>query len=422
MTPGVRGANETVSPSVTEPKPSAAFFFGRFSVLADRRNWKDLPDYFNPGGVFGAVHIIACGDDHTYETLRFGSLHIHPVRSLTTWPRMKRLNDAYVLAAGTRLLARIIRDHRVDLVAQIDATPVKYGVPVVYMGRKYGLPSIVTLCNDYDAMMRLTTSVLTRIVQRRLWPYVLTNCTKVRSKGTFIAGFTSQYGLPPSKVEIIPNKEDLGKFQAEPDTRRLDRAAAEWGVREMAPHSVLLMTCARLIEAKNVGRMLEAVAAASATCGNLGFLIVGEGPLRSALQDKAVALGIGDRVRFLGYLPHDELRLAYQLADIFLFPTLYEGHPRALLEAMLSGLPVIASNHGAVRDVVEAGTDGILVNARDVDDITDAIVRLASDPDLRVTMGRHPTFRPARYSQEEIGSREAAFYLETLAEHRDAPA
>jgi glycosyltransferase involved in cell wall biosynthesis len=407
------------SGEVIQRQPTAAFVFGPFSILADRRNWRDLPSFFNPDGVFAKVHIIACGDDHDYRTLEFGSLRIHPVRSLSTRPSLRRLNDAYVLAAGTRLLAKLIEAHEIDLVAQIDATPVKYGLPVVYLARKYGLPSIVTLCNDYDALIRHNASAFERIVQRQLWPYVLTGSTRVRSKGRHIALFAHKHGVPESKIVVIPNKEDLSKFQEVPNKQELSEAAARWGIQDLVDGCVVMITCARLIEAKNVRRMVEAVAAANTASGNLAFLIVGEGPLRPSLEKTARDLGVEDRVRFIGYLPHDELRLAYRLADVFLFPTLYEGHPRALLEAMLSGLPVIASKHGAVHDVVEDGIDGILVDAHDVDQIADAITRLASDRDLRIVLGRHRVFDPSRYSKETIDREEAAFYLETLKAHQD---
>jgi glycosyltransferase involved in cell wall biosynthesis len=398
-------------------KSNAAFVFGPFSILAGRRNWRDLDSFFNPEGVFGEVHVIACGDDHDYDTLRFGSLRIHPVRSITIRPSLRRLNDLYVLAAGTRLLARLIEGNEIDLVGQIDATPVKYGLPAVFLGKRYGLPSVVTLCNDYDAIMRYNTSAPGRLVKRLLWPYVLRNCTRVRSKGEYIAGFARNHGVPESRIAVIPNKEDLSKFQVAPGQDELREAAARWGIQGLVGRSLLIITCARLIEAKNVGRMLEAVASANASCGNLHFLIAGDGPLRASLESTAERLGIGERVRFLGYLPHDELRLAYRLADVFLFPTLYEGHPRALMEAMMSGLPVIASRHGAVRDVVQDGTDGILVDALDVDQIADAIVSLARDGELRVALSRHPTFDPARYSQEAIGAIEAAFYRDALEQY-----
>jgi glycosyltransferase involved in cell wall biosynthesis len=400
-------------------QPTAGFVFGPFSILADRRNWRDLSSFFNPDGVFAKVHIIACGDDHNYNTLNFGSLRIHPVRSLTTRPSLRRLNDAYVLAAGTRLLAKLIEANEIDLLAQIDATPVKYGLPVVYLAKKYGLPSVVTLCSDYDANMKHNASAVGRIVQRQLWPYVFNGSTRVRSKGRHIASFARKYGVPESNIAVIPNKEDLSKFQEVPSEQELREAATRWGIQDLVDRCVVVITCARLIEAKNVRRMVEAVAAANSTRGNLALLIVGEGPLRPSLEKTAHNLGVEDRVRFLGYLPHDELRLAYRLADVFLFPTLYEGHPRALMEAMLSGLPVIASKHGAIREVVEDGADGILVDAHDVDQIANAITRLASDRDLRIVFGRHPAFDPSRYSKETIDREEAAFYLETLKAHQD---
>ena len=178
------------------------------------------------------------------------------------------------------------------------------------------------------------------------------------------------------------------------------------------------MTCARLIDVKNIDQVLDALALASKRHGSLALLIVGEGPLRSRLEERVSNLGLDSGVKFLGYLPHDELSLLYHMSDVFLLPTLYEGHPRALLEARLAGLPVIASTHGSVRELVTNDLGGLLVDPLSVDAIADAMVELAGNVQLRDRFRRDPTFDPSLFSIEAVSAQEEVFYLEAISVFR----
>ncbi|HEX6924549.1 MAG TPA: glycosyltransferase family 4 protein [Longimicrobiaceae bacterium] len=399
----------------SEQKPVLAGVMGSFSNLAKSRNWRDLEEFFNPAGAFREVHLISMGDDHEYEHIRFGTVVVHPIRSLSEAPRLRIINNLYTMACALRRLRRVLREHDIALVAQIFGGPLKFGLPAVVAAKEAGLPSVISLHNDYERMMALTYSRPLRWAARFVWDYLFRNCTRVRSVSRYIADFAIRAGVPPKKVQVIPNKEDLEKFQATPSREELLKMTAEIGLREVSADSVILLTVARLTPAKNIAGMLRGFARAAAKIPHLYYVIAGDGPLRSELQRLAIQLGVADRVFFLGFVAHDRLRTLYHLADVFLFATHYEGQPRVLVEAMLARLPVVCANYGQVCEVVRDGHDGIWVDPNNVSDIANALETLAADADLRRGMSMHPDFDAGLYSVERVGAQEAAFYLSLLA-------
>lgn len=400
----------------THDKPSLALVFGHFSSPAGMRGWRDLEAFFNPRNAFGQVHVIAMGDPYEYPAYQFGSVHVHRIRSFLRPNILRRLGDIYALVLGTIMLRRLVRDRQIDLILQIDSTPLKYGLPAVLVAKRGKIPSVITLCNDYEEMMK-NSSLLLRWFGRLVWPYLFKNCTRVRSKGHHIAQFALKYGVSRGKLCVIPNKQETEVFLSRPSAGELQRAAESMGLADLVHDSVVFVTVARLIPVKNIERVLRAFKEVRRRIPNLTYLIAGKGPLRESLEILAKELGVTDRVRFLGYLSHDQLRLVYHLSDVLVFPTLYEGHPRAVLEAMLCKMPIICANVGAVCEFVKNGRDGLWVNPQSVDAIASAMEQLAIDPKLRAELGRHATFDPYEYSVESVGAREAAFYLQTIRDH-----
>ena len=162
--------------------------------------------------------------------------------------------------------------------------------------------------------------------------------------------------------------------------------------------------------------LLRAFARGLEQCPEMVYLIAGDGPLRAHLEAVARELGIEEKVRFLGHFAsHDRLRHIYHLSDVFLFPTLYEGQPRTVVEALLSQLPIICANYGQVCEVVVDGEDGLWVDPLDIDAVANAIVRLGTNHDIRLRMAQHTNFDAHRFSEERVSAQEAEFYLSAIS-------
>jgi len=177
--------------------------------------------------------------------------------------------------------------------------------------------------------------------------------------------------VPPSRVDVIPEgvgASPAGDSEPEPALRERhglgDRAVA-LSVSAKRPH-------------KNLMALLEAVAVMPAQRRPV-LLIPGYAtPHEQQLRERAQALGIGDDVRFLGWVSGAELEGLYALASVFVFPSLYEGFGLPVLEAMRRGVPVACSNRSSLPEV--AGDAALLFDPEDPRAITAAIERLLRDP------------------------------------------
>jgi len=175
----------------------------------------------------------------------------------------------------------------------------------------------------------------------------------------------------------------------------------------------VILFVGRLAEKKGVTYLIEAMKDIDAR-----LCIVGDGPLMQSLRVQAEPQG--DKIRFLGAKSHVELRNIYASADVFAAPSVtasdgdIEGFGLVLLEAMASGLPVVASNSGGIRDVVRMGENGILVEEKAPKALAVAINRLLEDEAEynRLAEGGYAT--AARYDYSEVGKRYAELLLRML--------
>jgi glycosyltransferase involved in cell wall biosynthesis len=177
-------------------------------------------------------------------------------------------------------------------------------------------------------------------------------------------------GYEAGRVYRIPNSIDRSIFYSE-------------SKKETAESTVIFSGA--LDKRKGVEVLLEAWKDVHKIFPKCNLMILGKGPQKTYLEIKADRLGITDAVKFTGHVSSvpDYLRIA----DIFVLPSLQEGLPNSLLEAMACGLPVIASKIGGVVDVVEDGKSGILVEPGDISGLASAMVRLLKDNVLRQRLG-----------------------------------
>jgi glycosyltransferase involved in cell wall biosynthesis len=142
--------------------------------------------------------------------------------------------------------------------------------------------------------------------------------------------------------------------------------------------------------------------------------IAGDGPQMQVLQSMAKELGIGERVFFHGWQSPPQLMKQYQQANLFLFPSRHEGMPNALLEAMASGLPVVASCIAGNEELVMDGKTGCLVPSEDADALQRALKKLLLDSALREQMGRASRQRVEENYSWESTAQQYALLLEQV--------
>jgi glycosyltransferase involved in cell wall biosynthesis len=203
-------------------------------------------------------------------------------------------------------------------------------------------------------------------------------------------------GVEPERITVIPNYVDTEALK--PAVRRPGSARRACFV-------------GRLHEQKNIPALLEALVGL-----NLELTLVGSGELAGSLQ--ALATRLGANVRFAGNLPHEQVAALMQGSDLFVMPSLYEGHPKALLEAMASGLPIVATDTPGIRELVRHGETGWLCGT-DTASIRAAIQHVAADPTLRARLGAAAReYAVAHFSLARIVDLELTVLRETVADAR----
>jgi glycosyltransferase involved in cell wall biosynthesis len=190
-------------------------------------------------------------------------------------------------------------------------------------------------------------------------------------------------GIPSAKMAIVPNGVDINRFR--PPGGSEDRAQARkvLGLPEDGP---LVATLSVLRPEKGHELFLESVASMERELPDAVFAIMGDGPERERLQGVAARLGLDARVRFTGWV--SETEVALRAVDVLVFSSepVVETAPLAALEAMASGVPVVASDVGSLREIVTDGETGFLFPPGDGRALAERIRALLSDEALRKRM------------------------------------
>jgi glycosyltransferase involved in cell wall biosynthesis len=187
----------------------------------------------------------------------------------------------------------------------------------------------------------------------------------------------AQLGRP---VQHVPKGVDADRFSPNgPDCR------AELQLQAKS----IVVAVGRLVPIKNITLLVEALPLLRQRVPSAHLLIVGEGPERRSLQQRAERLAVGGAITFAGYKPLEELPPLYRTADVFALPSDFDNSPNVVLEAMACGLPVVATDVGGVREYVEDGRGGDLVPARDAARMADAVARWLQAPDRRASASAH---------------------------------
>jgi glycosyltransferase involved in cell wall biosynthesis len=147
---------------------------------------------------------------------------------------------------------------------------------------------------------------------------------------------------------------------------------------------VVVGTVTRLHESKGNAYLVEAARLVLDVRPQARFVLIGEGPLRAELEARAAALGLGDRFRFLGFVK--DVPAALAAFDLAVFPSLWEGTPLTVFEAMAAGRPIVATDADGLAEVLRDGQNAALVPRRDAPALARQIVRLIDDPSERARL------------------------------------
>jgi len=244
-----------------------------------------------------------------------------------------------------------------------------------FAGRLVGVPAIVHTVhgwsfNDEQPGWKRSLYVMLERLAARWTDKMIVVSARNRDKGLALG-----IGRPDQYL-VIHSGIDVAEFRTSQRPREEVRRSLGFD-----PDDIVVGTIACLKPQKAPLDFVRAAAAAHAECPQLRFFIAGDGELRSAVEREVERLGLTDVVRLLGWR-HDVPDLLHAM-DLFLLTSLFEGLPRAVLQAMAAGIPVIATEVDGTPEVVEQDVTGLLVPPGDPDATAAALVRAAGDADLR---------------------------------------
>lgn len=271
-----------------------------------------------------------------------------------------------------RRMASIVRSEGVDLIHVHEIGMGSYAAAVGVLLR---VPLVVTVHGRNE-------TAATGRVRRIAYGLALRTANVVsvsRELKTWIAG---TYGLSPDSIQVIENGIDLGPFDA------IDRCESRRRVRNslgIPDEAVVAVSVGRLFPVKNHDLMLRAFRGIGGNGPEARLVLVGNGPERGNLEEKARSYGLGGAVQFLG--ERGDVPAILAAADLFLLTSSSEGLSIAIMEAMASRLPVIATAVGDNGVLIQDGVTGRLVDVRDEAGLTEHMRRLIQDVELRREMG-----------------------------------
>jgi phosphatidylinositol alpha-1,6-mannosyltransferase len=143
----------------------------------------------------------------------------------------------------------------------------------------------------------------------------------------------------------------------------------------------------RLVPIKNLPLMLAAIAEVRTVEPSVMLVLVGEGPLLPALHARTRELGISEHVKFAGYVPQDATADWYRSAEVFALSSDFDNSPNVVLEAMASGLPIVATDVGGLRDYVTPGVNGTLTPKGDAGAFARALLEYLTDRPRAAVVG-----------------------------------
>lgn len=366
------------------------------------------------GGVPNHVLTLTCGLALRHDVTVFcGALDAGHAQTLAAsgipvryipFRRLPHPDDIRVLAG---LVTQLRRD-RFDVVHTHTSKAALVGGIAARLAR---VPAIINTAHNlgYLALQRRFLRELFRLYDRTLFALtahrVVTVSERVRL-GVLAGGIAKA-----DKVVAIHNGIDLSRFEARATAAAAAALRAEFDLT--AKHCVVAVV-ARLVWFKGIDVLIAALPSVLSRSPEVRVVIAGAGPLRDALDVQARALGVSAALIFLG--ERSDIPAILAAADIFALPSVSEGLPISILEAMATGKPVVASAVGGVPELVSDGETGFLVPARDPRGLAEALVFLADNPAARVRMGTAGRAHvAAAFTTARMVGRTESLYRDVLA-------
>lgn len=286
---------------------------------------------------------------------------------------------------------KLVQKNKYDLSHSFFTVPC--GFISLLIKRKYKIPYVVSLrgsdvpgYSERFAFLYVFIKPLVRLIWRKA-DAVISN-----SKGLKELALKTN---SKQEIGVIYNGIDISDFIPKPENRPNDKL-------------IITVGASRVTARKGINYLIEAIKKLSPKYPNIYLRVMGGGNEKENLENLAKELNLEKNVEFIGRIPRENTSPYYQEAGIFVLPSLNEGMSNAMLEALASGLPLIATDTGGTREILEEGENGFIVKMKNSQNLAEKIELLVKDPDLRKRMGEASRKKAEMMSWEKV----AREYLE----------
>ena len=343
------------------------------------------------------VHFVANRVPFRLGELSQQGVYYHQVDSMT-YP----LFDAPLTTLSeASKLAEVIEEFGIDVIHAHYAVPhATAAILARDMVRGPKRPVVVTTLHGTDVTLVGLNRAYLRTTQ-----YSIEHSDLVTAVSSYLSEYTVDEMNVRRSIRVIPNTVDTSRF----------RPGGDPGVRLRFAHpdEKLLVHVSNFRPVKRVEDVIRIFARVSGVVG-ARLLMIGDGPDRPQAYGLAAELGVSGRVSFLGSFPRVEDILS--VADLFLLPSSQESFGLSALEAMSSGVPVVASDIGGIPEVVDNGQTGYLLPLGDAGGMAEAAIRLLTDPDHHARFARAARDRAVGvFGEDRILPLYEAAYVDALA-------
>ena len=343
--------------------------------------------YWNPCEIFDEVHILSLNKkdiepEKVQSLVGRAKLHIHALGR----------PNVLTLARYYPKVARFLHELNPDIVRSHG--PWHSGSIGVYAAKKVGVPCVNSIHNDIDAMRRFDKRILLRMVEP-LEYYTMANASVV----ICVSNYLHEYAGAHRAKRTVTN---YNRVYAAQFRREIPRS-------KHGPPKILTVT--RLDPQKYPECLIRAIVSLDAK-----LKIIGQGTRAEFLHELARKLGVADRVEFIDMVPNRDIHLHYHDADIFALASHYEGFCIPILEAMASGLPVVACNTNPIPEIL--GGEGVVVE-KNPKAFEQAFRDLIANPDKRIDLGTAAMKRASTLDGELMEKREAQMFEAFLSKSED---
>ncbi|MBN2087485.1 glycosyltransferase family 4 protein [Candidatus Peregrinibacteria bacterium] len=243
-----------------------------------------------------------------------------------------------------------------------------FGIPCGYIAMKLGLPYIVSLRGSDVPFFNERYTLLDRLIFKRLSGKIWKKAKAVIANSEELKALALK-SHPNQKIDIIHNGVDVDTFQNVPSSKR---------------DKFTILCVSRLTSRKGISFLIKAFAKLNST-NDCVLTIVGGGNREIELKNLAKDLGVDKSIEFLGAVSKEEIPKSYRSSDVFVLPSLYEGMSNSCLEAMASGIPVVTTDTGGMKELLD---NDMIIRKQDSESIFEVLNKLKNSPELCQQIGQ----------------------------------